>query len=277
MLITLLPAIAFPTLDPILLSIDLGFMQLDIRWYALSYIGGLILGWRYVRRYAHYPESRLSALQIDDFLVWATLAVVFGGRLGYVLFYQPTYFAEHPAEILLVWQGGMSFHGGLLGVVVAMIIFAHRHRLSLLRLSDAIACAAPIGLFFGRIANFINGELFGRASEVPWSMVFPSGGPDPRHPSQLYEAGLEGLLLFIVLVIASRREEIRKRPGTLTGIFCVGYAVARALVELFRQPDAHLGLIFGTTTMGQLLSLPLLIFGIYLFWNAKRVQSRDDC
>ena len=275
MLISTLPAIVFPAIDPILLSIDLGFMRLDIRWYALAYIGGLILGWRYVRRYAAYSEARLSSLQVDDFLVWATLAVVLGGRLGYVLFYQPAYFVAHPAEILLVWQGGMSFHGGLLGVVVALIIFARRHQLSLLRLSDAIACAVPIGLFFGRIANFINGELFGRVSDVPWSMIFPGGGPNPRHPSQLYEAGLEGLLLFIILAFASRRQEIRARPGTLTGIFCGGYAIARALVELFRQPDAHLGFIVGATTMGQLLSLPLLIFGIYLVWNAKRVQLRD--
>ena len=276
MLITTLPAIAFPAIDPILLSIDLGFMRLDIRWYALGYIAGLVIGWRYVRRYAAYPESRLSTLQVDDFLVWATLAVVLGGRLGYVLFYQPAYFATHPAEILLVWQGGMSFHGGLLGVVIALIIFARRHHLPLLRLSDAIACAVPIGLFFGRIANFINGELFGRISDVPWSMVFPGGGPNPRHPSQLYEAALEGLVLFLVLAVASRRRDIRNRPGTLTGIFCGGYAIARAFVELFRQPDAHLGFVIGATTMGQLLSLPLLAFGIYLVWNARRTAPVDD-
>ena len=198
------------------------------------------------------------------------LAVVLGGRLGYVLFYQPGYFAAHPAEILLVWQGGMSFHGGLLGVVVALILYARRHELSLLRLSDAIACAAPIGLFFGRIANFINGELFGRTGDVPWAMVFPGGGPSPRHPSQLYEAILEGLALFIVLFIASRRANIRHRPGLLTGIFCVGYALSRALIELFREPDAHLGFVVGATTMGQLLSLPLLALGVYLVWHAKR-------
>lgn len=273
MLIATLPTIAFPTLDPILVSIDLGIFRLDIRWYALAYIAGLLLGWRYVRRYASFPEARLSVVQVDDFLVWATLAVVLGGRLGYALFYQASYFAAHPTEILLVWQGGMSFHGGLLGVVIALVIFARKHDLSLLRLSDAIATAVPIGLFFGRIANFINGELIGRPSEVSWAMVFPSSGPLPRHPSQLYEATLEGLVLFVVLFIASRRSGIRGRPGALTGIFCVGYAIARALVEMFREPDAHLGFIVGATTMGQLLSIPLLGLGLYLVWQAKRQDA----
>ncbi|MDA0261173.1 MAG: prolipoprotein diacylglyceryl transferase [Proteobacteria bacterium] len=274
MLIATLPAIAFPAIDPIIVSIDLGFMRLAIRWYALAYVAGLILGWRYVRRYAAYPEARLTVLQVDDFLVWATLAVVLGGRLGYVVFYQAAYFAAHPLEIFLVWQGGMSFHGGLVGVTLALIMFARRHQLPLLRLADAIACAVPIGLFFGRIANFINGELFGRLSDAPWAVVFPAGGPSPRHPSQLYEAALEGLVLFVILLIASRRPSVRARPGTLTGIFCAGYAVARALVELFRQPDAHLGFLFGATTMGQLLSLPLLGFGLFLIWRARPTGAR---
>ncbi len=273
MLIATLPAIAFPTLDPVLVSLDLGILRLDIRWYALAYIVGLILGWRYVRHYAAYPEAKLSIERVDDFLVWATLAVVLGGRLGYALFYQASYFAAHPIEILMVWHGGMSFHGGLVGVVVALILYARRHQLSLLRMSDAIACAVPIGLFFGRIANFINGELFGRHSDASWAVVFPAGGPLPRHPSQLYEATLEGLLLFFVLFVASRRTSVRERPGVLTGIFCVGYALARALVELFRQPDAHLGFILGPTTMGQLLSVPLLALGVYLIWRAKTTDA----
>jgi phosphatidylglycerol:prolipoprotein diacylglycerol transferase len=273
MLIATLPAIAFPAIDPVLLSLDLGIVRLDIRWYALAYIAGLILGWRYVRYYAAFPEAKLSVERVDDFLVWTTLAVVLGGRLGYALFYQASYFAAHPVEILLVWHGGMSFHGGLLGVVVALIVYARRHRLSLLRLSDAIATAVPIGLFFGRIANFINGELFGRASDASWAMVFPAGGPLPRHPSQLYEAALEGLLLFVLMFVASRRASIRERPGVLTGIFCGGYALARALVEFFREPDAHLGFIVGATTMGQLLSVPLFALGLYLVGRAKRSDA----
>ncbi len=274
MLVATFPVIAIPAIDPVLVSIDFGFLRFDIRWYALAYVAGLVLGWRYVRGYARFPEARLSVPLVDDFLTWATLAVLLGGRLGYVLFYQPIYFAAHPVEILFVWQGGMSFHGGLLGVVVALFLFARRHDLSLLRLSDAIACAAPVGLFFGRIANFINGELFGRVSDAPWAMVFPAGGPDPRHPSQIYEALLEGLVLFVALFAASRRPEIRDRPGLLTGIFCAGYAVARVVVELFREPDAYLGFLIGAATIGQLLSLPLLVFGLFMVWWAVRPVAR---
>ncbi len=274
MFVATLPTVAFPAIDPVLISLDLGLLQFDIRWYALGYVVSLLLGWRWVRRYSRYPKTGLSPLVVDDFLVWATLAIVLGGRLGYVVFYQPAYFASHPAEILLIWQGGMSFHGGLLGIVATLILYARRHDLHLLKLSDAIACAAPIGLFFGRIANFINGELFGRITNVPWAMVFPAGGPNPRHPSQLYEALLEGLALFTVLIIASRRSDIRDRPGLLTGIFCTGYAIARAVSELFREPDAHLGFVIGATTMGQLLSLPLLAFGIFLIWRAAQPGAR---
>lgn len=274
MLIATFPAIAFPAIDPVLLSIDLGFMHLDLRWYALAYVAGLVLGWRYMRRYARYPEAQLPPQAVDDFLLWATVAVVLGGRLGYALFYQPAYFAAHPLEILELWRGGMSFHGGWLGVALAMILFARRRGLSMLRLSDALTCAAPIGLFFGRIANFINGELFGRVSDVPWAMVFPAGGPEPRHPSQLYEALLEGLVLFLVLLAASRSAAIRSRPGLLTGIFCAGYAVARAAAEFAREPDAHLGLVVGAATMGQLLSLPLLALGLYMVWRAARAARR---
>lgn len=274
MLIATFPAIAFPAIDPVLLSVDLGFMHLDLRWYALAYVAGLVLGWRYMRRYARYPEAQLPPQAVDDFLLWATVAVVLGGRLGYALFYQPAYFAAHPLEILELWRGGMSFHGGWLGVALAMILFARRRGLSMLRLSDALTCAAPIGLFFGRIANFINGELYGRVSDVPWAMVFPAGGPEPRHPSQLYEAFLEGLVLFLVLLVASRNAAIRERPGLLTGIFCAGYAVARAVAEFAREPDAHLGLVFGAATMGQLLSLPLLALGLYMVWRAVRAARR---
>jgi phosphatidylglycerol---prolipoprotein diacylglyceryl transferase len=206
---------------------------------------------------------------IDDFLVWATLGVVLGGRIGYVLFYQPGYYLQHPIEALYLWHGGMSFHGGALGVTLAILLFTRARRLPVLAFSDVIAEAIPIGLFFGRIANFINGELFGRETEIPWAVVFPNGGPVPRHPSQLYEAVCEGLLLFLLLRLAEHRGA-RRRPGIVTGLFLIGYAVARMSGESFRQPDAQLGFLVFGTTMGQLLSIPVLIAGFILIWWARR-------
>jgi phosphatidylglycerol:prolipoprotein diacylglycerol transferase len=196
---------------------------------------------------------------------------VLGGRLGYVLFYKPGFYLANPQEILMVWQGGMSFHGGLLGVAVAEIAFARRRGIPLLALTDIVAAAAPIGLFLGRIANFVNGELFGRPSELPWAMVFPHGGPLARHPSQLYEAGLEGILLFLALYVLVRLRAL-ERSGALTGAFLIGYAVARILAELFREPDTHLGFLAGGVTMGQLLSLPLLLAGLALVIWARRAR-----
>jgi phosphatidylglycerol:prolipoprotein diacylglycerol transferase len=195
--------------------------------------------------------------------------VVLGGRIGYVLFYQPGYYLQHPIEALYLWHGGMSFHGGALGVTLAILLFTRARRLPVLAFSDVIAEAIPIGLFFGRIANFINGELFGRETEIPWAMVFPNGGPVPRHPSQLYEAVCEGLLLFLLLLLAEHRGA-RRRPGIVTGLFLIGYAVARMSGELFRQPDAQLGFLVFGTTMGQLLSIPVLIAGFILIWWARR-------
>jgi phosphatidylglycerol:prolipoprotein diacylglycerol transferase len=257
--------IPFPSIDPILVEIG----PLAIRWYGLAYVVGLILGWQYVRRLAKGPPPVTYERNVDDFLVWATLGVVLGGRIGYVLFYQPAYFFAHPLAIFEVWAGGMSFHGGLLGVVTASLIFVHRRNLPLLAFGDTLACAAPIGLFFGRLANFINGELFGRPTDVPWAMVFPRGGPLPRHPSQIYEALMEGVLLFTVLYLLWRREAIRRRSGTLIGVFLIGYAIARSVGELFRQPDVQIGFLLGGTTMGQWLSAPMLIAGLYLILRAK--------
>ena len=258
-------AIPFPAIDPILIEVG----PFAIRWYSLAYVAGLLIGWRYVRRLAAGPPETVGAREVDDFLVWATLAVVLGGRIGYVLFYQPAYFVAEPLAILRVWQGGMSFHGGLLGVIVATIWFARRRRVPVLAFGDLIACAAPIGLFLGRLANFINGELFGRVADVPWAMVFPRGGPLARHPSQVYEAGMEGAVLFVLLYLAWRHTGLRRRPGALTGLFLAGYAVARMIAELFRQPDAHLGFLLGGTTMGQWLSAPMLVVGLYLIVGAK--------
>lgn len=258
-------AIPFPGIDPVAIAIG----PFSIRWYALAYIAGLLLGWRYTLVLADRPPRLVRRQDIDDFLVWATLGVVLGGRLGYVLFYNPGYYLGHPIESLYLWHGGMSFHGGALGVMAAIALFTRGRGIPMLAFADIICEAVPIGLFFGRIANFINGELFGRVTEVPWAMVFPSGGPLPRHPSQLYESLCEGLLLFLLL-FAAERSGARRHPGTISGLFLAGYAVARMSGELFRQPDIQLGyLIFGTT-MGQLLSIPLLVAGIAMIVWARR-------
>ena len=242
-----------------------------IRWYAMAYIAGLVIGWRYCVALAKRPPLVVKPSDVDDFLTWATLGVVLGGRLGYVLFYQPSQYLANPLAALEVWHGGMSFHGGALGVIIAMLLFCRQRGISFFSFGDIIVCAVPIGLFFGRIANFINGELWGRISDVPWAMVFPTGGPELRHPSQLYEAGLEGILLFLIINILERTTRIRERPGALGGVFLIGYGLARIIVEFFRQPDSFLGyLAFGWLTMGQILSLPLIIAGLILLLRPQR-------
>lgn len=258
-------AIPFPVIDPIIFEIG----PVAIRWYGLAYVAGLVLAWRYVRWLANGPPEVANARDVDDFLVWATLGVIIGGRLGYVVFYQPEYFLANPGAIIQTWAGGMSFHGGLLGVVVAGIIFVRRRKIEALAFGDTLACAAPIGLFLGRLANFVNAELWGRTTDVPWAVVFPNGGPVPRHPSQLYEASLEGVVLVIVLFVLWRIPAVRNRPGTLIGVFLTGYAASRAFVELFRQPDAHIGFLLGGTTMGQWLSAPMLAVGLWFIFRAR--------
>ena len=258
-------AIPFPAIDPVAISLG----PFAVRWYALAYIVGLMIGWRYCLSLTARPPRLIARADIDDFLVWATLGVVFGGRIGYVLFYNFPYYSQHPVEALYLWHGGMSFHGGAIGVTTAIFIFTRRRRLSMLAFGDIICEAIPIGLLFGRIANFINGELWGRVTDVPWGMVFPGAGPLPRHPSQLYEATCEGLILFLVLFIAER-SGARRHPGTISGIFLAGYAVARMSGEMFRQPDAQLGFLIFGATMGQLLSIPLLLGGIGLVLWARR-------
>jgi len=262
-------AIPFPAIDPIAVS----FGPFAIRWYALAYIVGLIIGWRYCLVLADRPPRLVARRDIDDFLVWATLGVVLGGRAGFVLFYNLPYYIDHPTQIFELWHGGMSFHGGALGVTIAVILFARSRQLSIFALSDIVIEAVPIGLFFGRIANFINDELWGRETNVPWAVIFPNGGNVPRHPSQLYEAAREGLLLFLLLLVAEHRGA-RWRPGVETGIFLVGYAIARMSGELFRQPDVQLGFLFYIggfgVTMGQLLSIPVLIAGALIIAWARR-------
>jgi phosphatidylglycerol:prolipoprotein diacylglycerol transferase len=262
--------IPFPAFDPVLVHLG----PLAIRWYALAYIAGILAGWLYARRIIRSDKywggpAPMTVLDFDDFVLWVTLGIILGGRIGYVLFYNASYFAAHPAEIVQLWKGGMSFHGGFLGCVLAVFLFARSRGLSFLSLGDVTCAAGPIGLFLGRIANFINGELWGRPSDVPWAMVFPNGGPFPRHPSQLYEAALEGLLLFAVLAVLVRYGAL-KRPGTIIGAFAAGYGMIRMFCELFREPDAQLGFLWQGLTMGMLLSLPLMLAGIAFIVAARR-------
>lgn len=263
----MLPVLIFPQFDPVLLHLG----PISIRWYALAYIVGLVAGWRLMRRLVSWSPVVGSPLDVDDFLTWATLGVVLGGRLGYILFYQPSLYLSHPAAILEVWHGGMSFHGGALGVIIALILFAWKRRLPLLLFADRLCTVVPIGLGLGRIANFINGELWGRAAppSLPWAMIFPEVDNIPRHPSELYQALLEGLLLFGVMFAAASRPSLRARPGLLSGLFLAGYAVARMIGELFRQPDAFIGFLAFGVTMGQILSVPMLIVGLGLIARAR--------
>ena len=264
--------IAFPEIDPVAISLG----PIAIRWYALAYIVGIVFGWLYARSLVKNEKlwggpAPITLLQIDDFVLWVTIGIIVGGRTGYVLFYNPAFFVEHPAQIFVLWNGGMSFHGGFLGCVAAVMLFARRNGIPILSLGDITTGVAPIGLLLGRLANFIKGELWGRPadSSVPWAMVFPDGGPLPRHPSQLYEAGLEGLLLFIVLAVMVRMGAL-KRPGLILGSFIAIYAIARIISELYREPDPQLGFLWGGLTMGMLLSVPMILAGAILMVMAWR-------
>lgn len=263
-------AIPFPDIDPVALSLG----PLEIRWYALAYLAGFLLGWKYALHLCGLsPNNRPTRDDIDNFIPFAVLGVILGGRLGYVLFYQPALYLANPLDAFKVWEGGMAFHGGALGVIVALLLFAWQQKIQLLRLSDIVCACVPIGLFFGRLANFINGELFGRVTDAPLGVVFPRGGPYPRHPSQLYEALLEGALLFVILLFLYKKTNLKERPGVVTGAFLAGYGIFRMVVELFRQPDAHLGFIVGEISMGQILSLPMVLLGCavitYSFYKAR--------
>jgi len=254
--------IPYPQFDPVLVHLG----PFAVRWYALAYIAGILLGWLYARALISRPKlwggkAPLTVTDFDDFILWVTLGIILGGRTGYVLFYNLPYFAAHPTEIFELWHGGMSFHGGFIGCVVAVFLFARHRGIPVLSLGDLTCAVAPIGLFLGRIANFINDELWGRPANLPWAMIFPAGGPLPRHPSQLYEATLEGLLLLLVLALLARAGAL-KRPGLIVGCFAVGYALARGFCEFFREPDVQLGFLWGGTTMGQLLSIPLFFVGV---------------
>ncbi|AWK86697.1 prolipoprotein diacylglyceryl transferase [Azospirillum thermophilum] len=260
-------AIPFPAIDPVALAVG----PVVIRWYALAYLAGFVLGWRYCLSLARVTPGRPSPEDFDDFLTWAVVGTILGGRIGYVLFYNLPYYLENPLDALQVWHGGMSFHGGMTGVLLAIFLFARSRGISFLALGDLIAAAAPIGLFFGRIANFINGELYGRpAPDFAWAMVFPRDPLQlPRHPSQLYEAALEGAVLFVILAVLARMPSVRSRPGTIGGLFLIGYGLSRIVVEFFREPDPQLGFLFAGATMGQLLSLPMVLIGLWLVLRAR--------
>jgi phosphatidylglycerol---prolipoprotein diacylglyceryl transferase len=264
--------IDFPVFNPIAVQIG----PIAIRWYALAYIVGIVAGWIYARALVKNErlwagEVPITLVQLDDFILWVTIGIIVGGRTGYVLFYNLAFFIQHPAEIFELWKGGMSFHGGFLGCVAAVMLFARRNNISILSLGDITTAVAPIGLLLGRLANFINSELWGRPADpsLPWAIVFPNGGPLPRHPSQLYEAGLEGILLFVVLAVMIRMGAL-KRPGLILGSFIALYGVARITGELFREPDPQLGFLWGGLTMGMLLSVPMIIVGIIIIVAAKR-------
>jgi phosphatidylglycerol:prolipoprotein diacylglycerol transferase len=266
----MLYVIPFPTFDPVMVH----FGPVAIRWYALAYIVGILAGWIYARRIIRNEAywggpAPMTVIDYDDFVLWVTLGIILGGRIGYVLFYNSGYFLAHPTEVVELWRGGMSFHGGFLGCVTAVILFAWRRDIPALPLGDITCAAGPIGLFLGRIANFINGELWGRPTDVPWAMVFPNAGPLPRHPSQLYEASLEGVVLFTVLFLLVRAGALQ-RPGTIIGAFALGYGMIRVFCELFREPDVQLGFLWQGLTMGMILSVPLMLAGIAFIVLARR-------
>ncbi|MDR3495778.1 MAG: prolipoprotein diacylglyceryl transferase [Ancalomicrobiaceae bacterium] len=275
----------FPNFNPN--AIDLGQFHLTwpvdmvlgpfaVRWYALAYIAGIVLGWWYIRRLIATKKlwgevTTPSPVHIDDFVTWATLGIILGGRFGYVIFYDPMHYLAEPIDIPQLWHGGMSFHGAVVGLWLTMVLFARGKGFSAFTLFDLVTAAAPIGLFFGRIANFINGELWGRATDVPWAIVFPRGGPEPRHPSQLYEMALEGVVLFVVLRLVTHWGFGLKRPGTTAGVFAAGYGLARITAEFFREPDVQVGYLAGHFTMGQLLSVPMVLLGLgVVIWANRR-------
>ena len=257
-------------------ALDLGVLQ--IRWYSLAYIGGILIGWWYLLRLLETPGAPMARRHADDLVTWATLGIILGGRLAYVLFYDLERYIAHPGDIVRLWEGGMSFHGGVIGVSTAIILYAWKHKLNWLRMHDYICCVVPIGLGLGRLANFINGELWGRPTNMPWGVVFPDGGPLARQPSQFYEAGLEGAGLFLLLWWLFHRTPARYEPGRLVGTFLLGYGVIRFMLEFIREPDAKLTAFAAATGlhMGQWLSVPMIVGGGWLIATAKRRRVRVE-
>ncbi len=256
--------IILPNIDPVLIQLG----PLAIRWYSLAYIAGILCAMFFLKK-QNQQHKIMPPEAYENWLVWAILSIILGGRVGYVLFYNFEYFLTDPLEIFAVWHGGMSFHGGLCGVILGMWLFARKYKINFLQLMDSVAIIAPVGLFFGRIANFINMELYGRITGSSFGVIFPNAGEQPRHPSQLYEAALEGILLFIILFGLSKFTQIQKRRGSLSGLFLIGYGISRMIIENFREPDEQIGFLFAQITMGQILSLPLILLGLFLIVKNK--------
>ena len=259
-------------LDPVALQIG----PLALRWYSLAYIIGIVAGWWLLLRMVRRPGSPITAKHVDDLVTWCTLGVILGGRLAYVIFYNPSQYLQNPMDVFKLWEGGMSFHGGLAGVILAILLYARSQGLSALRILDYVAVVTPIGLLLGRFANFVNGELWGRPTDGTWGIIFPDAGPDPRHPSQLYEAALEGALLLIVLTFLFWGTRARLKPGLLGGVFILGYGLSRFAIEFFREPDAQLGVLSFGLTMGQVLTLPMILAGLWLLATLNRRETAAE-
>jgi len=266
--------IEFPNINPI--AIDIGIIK--VRWYALSYILGILISWFLILKIIKLKKININSKEISDLISNCMIGIIVGGRLGYVIFYNPEYYFNNLIEILKIWNGGMSFHGGFIGVVFAIIYTSKLFKISILTYSDLIAVVAPIGLFFGRLANFINGELYGRTTNHPFGIIFPNGGDIPRHPSQLYEAFFEGLVLFVILWIMMHVFDFLKKPGVITSFFIFLYGVFRFFIEFFREPDQHIGLLHYDLSMGQILSFPMVLIGLYFsifFYNKHKINLEN--
>jgi len=263
--------------DPVF--IDLGFFQ--IKWYSIAYIMGIILGWAYALKIIKELQNNTENLKpikrsdFDDLLVYLVLGIILGGRLGYVIFYNLEYYIQNSFEIFKLWQGGMSFHGGLLGVIVAIFVFSKNKNTDFFKYSDIIACVAPIGLFLGRIANFINGELFGKISTLPWAVIFPNGGNIGRHPSQIYEAILEGIILFVLINFLALKKNLIIKTGYVSSFFLITYSILRIFSENFREPDQHIGYLFNYFSMGTVLSIVTLISGFLIIFFIKKNERNN--
>ncbi len=252
--------IDFPNVSPVALTIG----PLSLRWYALAYLLGILLAWMLTKRYIRKYQLNITNAQLDDLVFYTTIGIIAGGRLGYVLGYGNGYFWHYPLEIFAIWHGGMSFHGGIIGVILGLLYFSHKEKYPFLKITDLVALYVPIGIFLGRIANFINGELWGRVTNVPWAVKFPDGSYLPRHPSQIYEALTEGCLMLLILNFLSRKAYVREHTGFISAVFLIGYAILRICMEFFREPDRQIGFVFANITLGQLFSIPFLILGIYI-------------
>ena len=250
-----------PSIDPVIVS----FGVIQIRWYGIAYVLGFLLGIYLIKQINQGYQKRIKNKQIDDFFIWSVIGVILGGRIGYVLFYQTATILTDPINILFIWKGGMSFHGGLIGIIISIFLFSKKYSIDFFQLSDLVSSVAPIGLFFGRLANFVNVELYGRVTDFPLAMIYPSIDQAPRHPSQLYEAFFEGVVLFIILRQCNKKSYSQNNFGFITSLFLILYGIFRFLIEFLREPDVHIGLVFNSITMGQLLSVPLIILGIGIY------------